>query len=236
MFLPEWLDEHQELPTLKEMEEIWDIGEAPDEDTAPDEDKAKFIRKVDLLCWYLDQYLPNVVGLDFWGPTIRPFHLMTDKVNIENDNSGKKKVLVTVTSEAFGLLIWANCRDKWIHCCEFKKANRKGVKPPKFNKKDKTTFVYQNKWSNSRTGQVEGGGWHLDALEYLNEAIGKIQTFRSNDEVNNFVAMNYGRELIKAEHNIGPNGKKLNKRAAATEETAEGQATKKRVKIIVIDE
>ena len=90
---------------------------------------------------------------------------MTDKAEVPGDTSGKKKVLVTITSEAFGLVIFANCRDKWIADFQFKASNKK-AKIPKYNKEDPATHKYQNKWSSSRTGQVQGGGWDNEALQY----------------------------------------------------------------------
>ena len=53
------------------------------------------------------------------------------QTDVPGDPSGKKKVLVTITSEAFALVIFANCRDKWV--ADFKlKAGNKRAKIPKF--------------------------------------------------------------------------------------------------------
>ena len=39
-------------------------------------------KELELLTWYLDSFLPNAVGLEFWGPNVRPFKLMTDKFDV----------------------------------------------------------------------------------------------------------------------------------------------------------
>ena len=156
---------------------------------------------MELLTWYLDSYLPFAVGLEFWGPNIRPFHLLSDKIMVDGDPSGKEKVLVTVTSEAFGQLVYANCRDKWMHEFNYKKGKRKGAKVPKFDKQDKSTHVYQNRWSSSRTGQLVGGGWAPEALNYFNLAIERLQKVREEEKKTGNQQFKIGRTLVQAINN-----------------------------------
>lgn len=156
---------------------------------------------MELLTWYLDSYLPFAVGLEFWGPNIRPFHLLSDKIMVDGDPSGKEKVLVTVTSEAFGQLVYANCRDKWMHEFNYKKGKRKGAKVPKFDKQDKSTHVYQNRWSSSRTGQLVGGGWAPEALNYFNLAIERLQKVREEEKKTGNQRFEIGRTLVQAINN-----------------------------------
>ncbi len=98
---------------------------------------------------------------------------MTDTMDMV---AGKMKVLVPVTGEAFGLLIFCNCRGKWISYCEWKDLNPR-VECPKYNKKKKETHKYKAKWSDSKTGQVKGGGWDPKAYKKLNDMILLVQTF-----------------------------------------------------------
>lgn len=156
---------------------------------------------MELLTWYLDSYLPFAVGLEFWGPNIRPFHLLSDKIMVDGDPSGKEKVLVTVTSEAFGQLVYANCRDKWMHEFNYKKGKRKGAKVPKFDKQDKSTHVYQNRWSSSRTGQLVGGGWAPEALNYFNLAIERLQKVREEEKKTGNQRFEIGQTLVQAINN-----------------------------------
>ena len=104
---------------------------------------------------------------------------MTDKTNVD----GKQKVLVTVTSEAFGLLMFANCRDKWLNVFQYKKtAKRKGTKVPQYKKDDPTTHKYKGKWSSSCTGSAVGGGWSSEALVYFEAAKKNISEWRKEEE------------------------------------------------------
>lgn len=185
---------------MKEIENVWKLPEAPSQDS-PQEVKDKYSHAVTVLTWYLDKFLPMAAGQEYWGPHIRPFHLMTDKVDVEGDVSGKKKVLVTVTSEAFGILVYANCRDKWIADFTLKDGDRK-AKIPKYDKDNKETHKHQNKWSSSRTGQIQGGGWSKEALKYFNTLIEKIKNFRIEEEEGGNLGFEYGKQLIRVANSV----------------------------------
>ena len=147
----------------------------------------------------MDKYLSMAVRLEYWGPNIRPFHLMTDKTNVD----GKQKVLVTVTSEAFGLLMFANCRDKWLNVFQYKKtAKRKGTKVPQYKKDDPTTHKYKGKWSSSRTGSAVGGGWSSEALVYFEAAKKNISEWRKEEEARGNTTYLLAQRLIKVANKI----------------------------------
>ena len=189
------------MPTVEEIEKVWDLPDAPATEEEGEE-KTKYVRAISVLTWYLDRFMPMAVGLEFWGPNIRPFHLLTDFLDIEGDVSGKKKVLVSVTSEAFGILMYANCRDKWVADFELRASNKK-AKIPKYNKDDPSTFKHQNKWSNSRTGQIQGGGWNRVALKYFNAQIAAIQAFREEEKKGEAPErLQFGQNLILAANSI----------------------------------
>lgn len=239
----EWFDKYKDLPKLEEIEAVWDLkppGDKPDGaniDELADYNtkKIKYARQLEILTWYLDTYLPLAVGLEFWGPNIRPFKLMTDMKVVSGDPSGKKKVLVTITSEAFGLLVYANCRDKWVADFTLKAGNKK-AKIPKYDKDKPETHKHQNKWSSSRTGQVQGGGWAPEALEYLNKQIAAIQKWRNEEAERGFVNYNFGKELICQAQQVTMDGQddKNKKRKRAEEKAVESEAVC--VDLTILDE
>ena len=227
--LQEWYEKHGSLPTLKAVEDVWLINEAGDpparnasaqvkEDFA--QATEKYEKQLELLTWYLDVFLPCAVGLEFWGQNVRPFKLMTDKAEVPGDPSGKKRVLVTITSEAFALVIFANCRDKWIADFDYRASNKR-AKIPKYNKHDPDTHKYQNKWSSSRTGQVQGGGWDKEALECLNKCIKSIQAWREAEAEGGNRMHKLGMGLIREAQGVTiseePKGKKRKKSAEKAE-------------------
>ena len=116
-------------------------------DTPSDEEKAELERKRVILLFYVDEYLPGAVCLEHWGPERRYHHLPTDMAEVDMDPSGKKKVMVTVTSEAFGLLIFDNCREAWIAGFQFKDQHGWKTAVPGYSKKDESTEKYKAKYA-----------------------------------------------------------------------------------------
>ena len=130
-----------------------------------------------IFTWHVCDWLPMAVGIDFWGPSIKSKHLMVDKFKVPMDNSGKSKVYVTVTSEAFSQLMFKNCREKWLAIWNWRKTHGAKKKVPAYSKDDPSTHVYEGLWSNTKgsEGRVEGTTWHQDGLEYLNALIEILQ-------------------------------------------------------------
>jgi hypothetical protein len=203
------------LPTVTKIENVWNIPEPPqgpeDPDTETKQEKQdrenspaykKYPEAVELLTWWMDSFMPMAVGLEFWGPNIRPFHLMTDKQLIEGDISGKEKVLVTITSEAYAYQTYANCRDKWIADYEYLKKHGKKAKIPTYFKKDPSTFKHKNKWSNSQTGSVQGGGWEQKGLEYLQERVKAVAALRVKEEKERYEKYKFAQKLLQIANDV----------------------------------
>lgn len=74
-----------------------------------------------ILLWYQDRWMPIVVGLEYWDNKYRHYELPTDKVKLRD---GNEWVHVTISSEAFGLAMYENCRDKWEEIMKLKAENR----------------------------------------------------------------------------------------------------------------
>lgn len=238
---------------MEEIENVWDIPPPPQaknpEDETEEEEKArlnspeqkKHEYAMEVFVWWLDCFLPFAVGLEFWGPDIRCFHYMTDKKQLPGSNTGEKKVYVTVTSEAFAHVLYANCRDKWQASHEYiVEARKKGVKKakiPAYNKKDESTWKFQNKWSSSRTGQVQGGGWKMEAIEYLTEMQNKVQEFRDDQKKKGYSAYKTAQRLIREANDVklDATGEPENPKKRKGAPNAEKPETKK-PEIIYLDE
>ena len=188
---PEYWDNYGEtLPTIDELLHVWDLDEMPALDN-DEEGKAEYQQKVNRLMWYLNSYVPNVCGIDWCGPQIRPYHLMTDKTEVD----GEQKVFVTTTSEACGLLQFENNREKWIQNFKYKKQHGSKATPPTHNKKKKETLPYKSKWSDTNQGQ--GSGWDTAAYGVFKDRIQHVKNFRKQDEKNGYAKMNRAKELLK---------------------------------------
>ena len=145
--------------------------------------------------WYFDRFLPIAAGKHYWGEEIRYYHLPTDMGNIR----GKQKVLVTVTSEAFGLLNLENCQEKWVKMYEYKREHGQDANIPV---KGDAAKPFKGKWTDGKCGRVSFGGWHEDAFKAFDHFRDKIKEFRNKDEINNKQMQRYAYKLLREKKGI----------------------------------
>ena len=138
---------------MEDIENVWDLperpiqpvpGETADFDQAMAKCKADLEvheKKEQLLTWCATDCLSMAVGVDTWGNTQKCSNLMTDLAMVQEDVSGKKKVLAPVTSKAFGQVMCKNCRKKWIAVWEHRKLHGPKATWPKCSKEDKSTHA-----------------------------------------------------------------------------------------------
>ncbi len=153
-----WMDDHNgELPTVEEILAC----------------ATRTVEKEDVFLFYVDKLLPNVVGHHQWGPNTR--HYMTISDAKTKDPNPKK--LITVSTEAFTVLVYENCRDKWFNMYQYVKANpdvkKKKWRVTKEEKQDeevaKEAAKYEAKYTDQNKGQQEYGGWTSTGLKRFNE-------------------------------------------------------------------
>ena len=162
--------------------------EAFNEDTEP----AKIAKE--LFLWYYDEYLPAVLPKEFWKEDIRYYQLLTDTTTI----AGKEKVLVTVTAEAFGLLMWENCRKKWCNFCDYK--DKHGEKAPIPTGKEPGAEQHLAKWSDGKEGQVLYGGWKEEAYDRFEQIKKEIKAWRKTEEESGKPAQKLALKLMREAH------------------------------------
>lgn len=248
---PDWLHKHKgNLPTVEQIENVWNLPDAPpvpDTDSETKEEKTaresspefkEYAEAVELLTWWMDHFMPMAVGLEFWGPNIRCFCLMTEKAIVDGDVSGKEKVLVTATSEAFAYLLYANCRDKWIVDYKYLMKNGRQAKIPQYKKDNPETHKHKNKWSNSNTGSVQGGGWDKAGLKYFMDMVDKVTKFREEEEQDGNTKYKMVKELLQVVHRVKMEDAQEPDSAAGKKQKRgdDGAEKKKEFKIIYIDE
>ena len=191
---------------------------------------AAYERKVWVLTWFLDKYLPLAVGPEYWGTNQRLNNLLTDKIILPGDKSKKKKCLVTSSSEAFSVMLYKNCRIKWINVCEWKRIHPNDD-PPAYDVKDDETHKYHAIWSNSRTGSRDFSGWSIEALEYYEAKKAEVKQWRADDLANDKYMIKLAQELVKAE-----NQNNKGKKRAAPVDVEETAPARKIVKICFDEE
>ena len=115
--------------------------------------------------WYASDWMSMLCGPLSWGDRQKKFKMMVGKTMI----GGENKICVTITTQAFGCLIWENCMDKWHNSFVFKEKNPE-VRLPQGRKQD-PDGLYRAKFSDSCDGQVKGGGWQDLAFQQYNKYI-----------------------------------------------------------------
>ena len=152
----------------------------------------------DLLLWYVDRYLPVAAGNEYWSDQIRYYKLLTDTCRLPNA-AEENKVLVTVSSEAFGLLILDNCRDKWLKIFKLKEEKGKGAKIPTSGEE---AAEYKAKWTKDRQGRVKFGGWDEDGYERFEQLKKQITQIRQNDANSDKAMQQYMKKIMREQHGI----------------------------------
>lgn len=192
--------------------DAWVLGEEVKEPEKPpkdasEEDKAKYeqdkeaydyyVYKVELKLWYVDQYLMQAAGAEFWGPKIKPYYLPVDKFQLGD----ALKMRVPAAAEAFGLVQYENSRKRWLNVFKWKKKNPgKGKKPPSWSKSKPETAPFKCTWSDYAHGQ--GSGWDPQAYRTYIKRLAAVQAFRKEEEEEDYPQMMAAQAMIKAHYGI----------------------------------
>ena len=145
--------------------------------------------------WYTDRFLPVAAGKEYFGEDIRYYQRIASQMKI----NGQEKVCVTVASEAFGLLVLENCRDKWSNIFQFKQDNGQGAPIPTTGDE---CLPFKAKWTDSKCGRIKFGGWAPEAYVFYEQTKKEIKHFRTTDAANNFDTQEYALRIIREAHNI----------------------------------
>lgn len=159
----------------------------------------------ELIFWYYDKYLDIVVGKDVWSKQVRVSKLPSDTMDV----NGEQKIIVTVSQEAFGLVMLDNCKDKWKNIFDLKAVDSDAEIPKKKGHPD--LAKYQGKYSTGTDGATKYGGWSDKGYERLEEIKEELIKHREQEEKDGFPLQKYIRELMKAKY-----GDPNKKRAAPT--------------------
>lgn len=209
---------------MEQILNVWDFPfDSPEDDDHEEEQE--------LLLWWCDEYLRMLVGPKTWGNEQRFYKMMVDKCYIPALK--EEKVCVTTATEAFGLLIYENCREKWIKTFEYKQEHGKdAVLPTKKN--DPASAQFKGKFSDSQVGSIKGGGWSVDAFKNLNTYIAKVQQQRTEDKDEGWTMHKLAKTLIRKKHDITADGPRRGRRRKKKDAAPEPQ--QEVVELMVLDE
>jgi len=156
----------EELPPPSLMEMIltrdasdFNVEESDNHHTTEAKKKARECFDV-MFDFYVDRMLATVAGKKMWGPDIK----YTEEVS----KSLIPKIAlprITPSTEAFAVLVYSNCRNKWNQMHMDRKAHRENkeargkFKCPRFNKKTGENPEYATPFTDSASGQKKVGGY-----------------------------------------------------------------------------
>lgn len=208
----EWYKKHKELPPVDWFEKVYELPKEGDHD---------YDKRKEFLVFYMDVWLPKAAGYENYKPEIRYYRKSIDYVTVPGDKPGdknKKVPHVSHDSEAFGLLIYKNCRQKWTHIIP-KKLEDEDWEIPAYDKDDGETHKYHTTlWSDGRNGQIKGGGWAPEAYDELSTYITTLKAFRKHDKQANWLVHGRMLEILRNDKGIQddcPSRKRKRKSLAA---------------------
>ena len=165
----------------------------------PNTNDPTYEKKKELLLWYYTTYLPSASDGDAnFGGEIPFFYLPTDRMWLNK----KERIRVESASEAFGLLVFENCREKWKVDCQVMKDTGK---KPVYKKKDPSTHKWKDLdkltvWTQASGGR--GQGWKQDAVVPFNNYMKYIQNFRAEDSAKKYAFLKQIQQWAREKHGI----------------------------------
>ena len=187
----DWYKDHEALPDYEWFSAPYEV---PTEDTP----QAKLRRE--FAVWYHDEFLFACAGKENFKSECRHYRMPVQQMKVAG--TAIKGAHVTKESEALGLVIVANCYQKWTYLVP-QKAKDDRWTIPAHNKDDEETHKYHTtRWSDGRNGQVKGSGWAPEAYEELNNAILEVKKFRAEDKKENWKQHRAVLALVQEKHGI----------------------------------
>lgn len=118
--------------------------------------------------FYVDVLLPKVALKENWDTNYRHYQTVS-----EAHHQGKpNKKCITVSTEAFLVLIFMNCYFKWIYLADCKK---KGIK------ENRSSPDFATPWTDVKAGQQKWGGWNDGGRALFKEICKKVDDGRKQD-------------------------------------------------------
>jgi hypothetical protein len=198
-----YFKKHGTLPTVTELKNVYNL---------PAEGDPTYEKREQMFLWYHDDFLPMALGQEECARKICHY---SSPVSLRDAGNGKKLPTATCIGEAFGLVVYENCRAKWLAIFSHGILDDKWP-IPKYSKMDHSTHQYhQTKWTDSKNGQVKDAGWGHGTFTAMNECINFIAKRRMDDEANDFKKHRFAFDLMRRHNNItfaSPNDKARNKK------------------------
>ena len=115
-------------------------------------------------CWYWEHILSTNGGFSLWHKDDIKYNLLPSECTYKFEDYDKEFKLFPPATEAFFVLLYENCIDKWKHHALWKHDNPK-ERLPIMNKQNKDEPLHKTKYTITDIGQQKYGGWSKAGLE-----------------------------------------------------------------------
>ena len=122
---------------------------------------------------YWNVLLPKVSGHWAWGPTKRHYGLLSEMTIEDTDRDGVPRV--SASDEAFLVLLWLNCFQKWWHREECRRMTPS-------EDPDEDHARYQTPYTDAKGGQMKFGGWNSEGVKKYEELLTMIKENRETQK------------------------------------------------------
>jgi hypothetical protein len=137
----------------------------------------------ELMIWYWEVVLTNTVTTHNWPAAIHRCKTISGACRCGNcdltdpRSDSKCKPIITTNTEAFAVLVFESCRDKWL--AMFPKMEEARAAGKKFNYRAKDLeeeekMKYKGNYTDQDCGQQEWGGFNQPGVKRFNEIVGII--------------------------------------------------------------
>ena len=172
--------------------------------TIPNASAADAKLRTDFIVWYWCNFLPAAAGVEFYPKDLVNYRLPIQPLKMVPgfEKTQIKGPMLTVSCEAFGLVLVRNCWDKWVEIVPQKAKDDKWP-IPKFNKDDEDSHKYHKTlWSDGRNGQKKGQGWTPEGYEALNAQMDTLQKFRAQQKQARWAQLKAVLRLVRTANKI----------------------------------
>ena len=209
------------LPTVEDLKNVWIL---------PEEGSDDFERKKTIAVWCWVHVLPAAVPLGHFNDPIKFYSLPTDCITVCKQNVFR----VTITAEAFGLLLFENGRQKWLAKLDYMRKLEIPSIPSHDKKKPEThkwKAVHQDfdnltKWTDANAGQ--GKGWSTKAVGPHNRHWNAVKDFRQEDKKCGHAVLRkvlgWAKEVHRKPGETPPKGRRSNAQPAMQEQLEQDSA------------
>ena len=130
--------------------------------------KHSYDAAIELCVWKYEKFLPALCPSKLFGANMIAYYLPGDPIQVNTGSTIVEMVCVPYKTEAFGLLMWENCLERYKALHKYEKAHP-GKAHPTYNPKKLDALQFKARWSDYGSGKGQVSQWDEEAKVYLKQ-------------------------------------------------------------------